>query len=795
MIQKKIKLDAWEKNNVFVKIIQGEVNSRFLEISLTDQGNSINLADKSVQIYLVKPDGKEIYNSATVIDEENGIVLLELTLEMSNAYGVYKDAEIRVVSTNGETLKIKGINFYVEKAMSDHTIESSSEFTALRVALGNVNSMKSHMNSMLNPHCVTTDQIGAVSINEKGAKGGVATLGNDGKLLQMPSAGDVGAVSAVEKGTANGVATLNANAKIQSSQLDTSSDDYKIKLVNLAEEVQSAISESSISSISDGSLTTAKYADNSITSAKIANGAKLGIEQGTFPVNKFLMNIDTINEKITVSDSLLIFTDTYFYILQAGNYSYSDVAGVTEKTIISVYAKKNNSLSINQLIFKTTPSEGSSSTSLDKNLIYLFTFTPGLSMETVTPYQPVLINGVKARHRGEPAVNIEELNSCFTSKNLFNKNTVIKGFKGNVSSTSGACVVDTTYCTSEYIPVDGSTAYYSNINAIITQYDKGYVYLSRTTAKSITTLSNTRYVKISIPIANLNEEQFEKGTSSSSYESYNLYLKSSHLKHKNVVIVDKQNGDYSTINAAVQANNGETIIVMPGDYYENVRAWVNKPINIVGVDKNKCILRHGCGQYANPPLEIAAGYVKNMTIYADSTNPLVSPSDTNGKSYAVHVESDYSANRELTFENCILKSNWHAAIGIGLRPNFKLTLKNCDLYSNYEKTYIGSLSKHGSLGALFFHPSAGYSSENQNLVLDNCRLYSINDIVLCDYDVGVSPYKATITAINTMLWSETKGKQESVIWHRVAASGEAWGGSHIFLDGKSYGNNVEGLNN
>lgn len=551
---------------------------------------------------------------------------------------------------------------------------------------------------------------------------------------------------------------------------------------------------SSVPSIADGSLTTAKYADNSITSAKIANGAKLGIEQGTFPVNKFLMNIDTINEKITVSDSLLIFTDTYFYILQAGNYSYSDVAGVTEKTIISVYAKKNNSLTINQLIFKTTPSEGSSSTPLDKNLIYLFTFLPGLSMETVTPYQPVLINGVKARHRGEPVVNIEELNSCFTSKNLFNKNTVIKGFKGNVSSTTGAFAIDTAYCTSEYIPVDGSTAYYSNVDAIITQYNKGYVPLSRTTAKSITTLSNTRYVKVSIPIANLNEEQFEKGTSSSSYESYNLYLKSSHLEHKNVVIVDKQNGDYNTINAAVQANNGETIIVMPGDYYENVRAWVNKPINIVGVDKNKCILRHGCGQYENPPLEIAAGYVKNMTIYADSTNPLVDPNDTNGKSYAVHVESDYSANRELTFENCILKSNWHAAIGIGLRPNFKLTLKNCDLYSNYEKTYVGSLHENASLGTLFFHPSAGYSSENQNLVLDNCRLYSINDIVLCDYDVGVSPYKATITAINTMLWSETKGKQESVIWHRVAASGEAWGGSHIFLDGKSYGNNVEGLN-
>lgn len=544
--------------------------------------------------------------------------------------------------------------------------------------------------------------------------------------------------------------------------------------------------------LANSSVSTNKLTDEAVTTSKIANGAKLGIEQGMFPVNRFLMNIDTINEKITVSDSLLIFTDTYFYILKVGDYSYSDVS---DKTNINVYAKKSNGMWVNQLIFKSAPYEGASSTPLDKNLIYLFTFTPGLSMETVTPYQPVLINGVRARHRGEPAVDIDALNSCFTSKNLFNKNTVIKGFKGNVSSGTGAFIVDNTYCTSEYIPVEGNTTYYSNTSAIITQYTKNYLYLARTTSNSITTLSNTRYVKISIPIANLDTEQFEKGTSSSAYEGYNLYLKSSHLKYKNVVIVDKQNGDYSTINEAVQKNNGETIIVMPGDYYENVRAWVNKPINIIGVDKNKCILRHGCGQYANPPLEIAAGYIKNMTIYADSTNPLVEPSDTNAKSYAVHVESDYSANRELTFENCILKSNWAPAIGIGLRPNFKLTLRNCDLYANYEQAYVGSLGKLASLGTLFFHPSAGYSSENQNLVLDNCRLYSINDIVLCDYDVGVSPYKATVTAINTMLWSETKGKQESVIWHRVAPSGEAWGGSHIFLDGKSYGNNVDGLNN
>ena len=743
---------------------QGEIESRRVEITLIENNKEYTIpGNVTARVKYYKPDGHKVINDCTISQNK---IIVTYTEQMLAAEGT-GFAEIALYSGNSVLVSATFYTKIVPSVYEAEGLISDSEYLSLnKVLIDTTQARDAAQNAKTNAEVATEAAI---------------------KASQILSS---------EKGKANGLATLNANAKIQSSQLDTSSDDFKVKLVNLAEEVQSAMAGTApvISSVADGSLTTAKYADNSITSAKIANGAKLGIEQGMFPVNKFIMNIDTINEKITVSDSLLIFTDTYFYILQAGNYSYSDVAGVTDKTLINVYAKKNNNWVINQLIFRSAPPDGSSATPLDKNLIYLFTFLPGLSMETVTPYQPVLINGVKARHRGELAVNIEELNSCFTSKNLFNKNTVIKGFKGNVSSTTGAFAIDTAYCTSEYIPVDGSTAYYSNVDAIITQYNKGYVYLSRTTAKSITTLSNTRYVKISIPIANLNEEQFEKGTSSSSYEGYNLYLKSSHLKHKNVVIVDKQNGDYNTINAAVQANNGETIIVMPGDYYENVRAWVNKPINIVGVDKNKCILRHGCGQYANPPLEIAAGYVKNMTIYADSTNPVVEPDDNKPKSYAVHVESDYSANRELTFENCILKSNWAPAIGIGLRPNFKLTLRNCDLYANYEQVWVGSLGKLASLGALFFHPSAGYSSENQNLILDNCRLYSINDIVLCDYDIGISPYKATITAINTMLWSETKGKQESVIFHRVAPSGKAWGGSNIFLGGKSYGNNVEGLN-
>ena len=43
--------------------------------------------------------------------------------------------------------------------------------------------------------------IGAIDINEKGVAGGVATLGEDGKLVQMPSAADIDAAPAYTYGT------------------------------------------------------------------------------------------------------------------------------------------------------------------------------------------------------------------------------------------------------------------------------------------------------------------------------------------------------------------------------------------------------------------------------------------------------------------------------------------------------------------------------------------------------------------------------------------------------------------
>lgn len=56
----------------------------------------------------------------------------------------------------------------------------------------------------------------------KGQPGGIATLDDGGKLVQMPTAEDVAAIPLSQKGIANGIATLNGNGKLV--QMPTAAD-------------------------------------------------------------------------------------------------------------------------------------------------------------------------------------------------------------------------------------------------------------------------------------------------------------------------------------------------------------------------------------------------------------------------------------------------------------------------------------------------------------------------------------------------------------------------------------------
>lgn len=138
--------------------------------------------------------------------------------------------------------------------------------------------------------------------------------------------------------------------------------------------------------------------------------------------------------------------------------------------------------------------------------------------------------------------------------------------------------------------------------------------------------------------------------------------------------------EYKTISSACSdAINGDVIIVHEGTYNESVNISACdttenhhtvqnlshfRDIAIIGVDKEKCILQNDLGLYANPPLWMTNGLLKNMTIKSLHTN-----NSKNNISYAIHIDGAIYSNgckTPLTIDNCIVYSENNNTLGCGI---------------------------------------------------------------------------------------------------------------------------------
>lgn len=139
MTTKSITLNVWQSNDIRVKVNQGEVNSRFLEIKILDKKKAFNLTGKTVIFYATKPDGNLIFNYCEIVDAQKGIVNLAMTSQMSIVPGIMRDCEIDILDDELTKLKIKGLNIEIVRCTDfESAVESTSEFTVLDEALADV---------------------------------------------------------------------------------------------------------------------------------------------------------------------------------------------------------------------------------------------------------------------------------------------------------------------------------------------------------------------------------------------------------------------------------------------------------------------------------------------------------------------------------------------------------------------------------------------------------------------------------------------------------------------------------
>lgn len=186
MTSENIALQAWRKDISYIlHAVQGESDSRTFNFILYDQtGTVISPTDKTVSFYVQKPDGTTVMLATTTSEST---ISVTLTLQACAVTGIMP-CWLQLVDSNGDDLRIDSLLLDVQSCDFDGAVESSSEFTALQQALGDVAKFNSHLTNFDNPHQVTAEQAGAVSETEKGQPNGLATLDETGKLTysQLP---------------------------------------------------------------------------------------------------------------------------------------------------------------------------------------------------------------------------------------------------------------------------------------------------------------------------------------------------------------------------------------------------------------------------------------------------------------------------------------------------------------------------------------------------------------------------------------------------------------------------------
>ena len=171
-------------------------------------------------------------------------------------------------------------------------------------------------------------------------------------------------------------------------------------------------------------------------------------------------------------------------------------------------------------------------------------------------------------------------------------------------------------------------------------------------------------------------------------------------------------GDFTTIQAGVDAvQSGDTLLICPGVYEESVEV-LNKTVNLVGWDRDTCVIRYNASGYAKAPLIFSAGDVENLTIYGyggetqeqesvialteiygneNSTVDEIAQWQSMFSGYAVHIDSNYLYGKNVHMKNCKIISDNNCCVGIGGRGESSVALEQCELVAN------------GTGGCIYYH--------------------------------------------------------------------------------------------
>ena len=235
---------------------------------------------------------------------------------------------------------------------------------------------------------------------------------------------------------------------------------------------------------------------------------------------------------------------------------------------------------------------------------------------------------------------------------------------------------------------------------------------------------------------------------------------------------------YIDVNTAVSGNPGRIIKINYGTYETEVEDLTTDK-KIIGTDVDFCVLEKTGGDYDHPPIEVAGGIIKNLTV------KMVNNTEAQQFGYCVHSDNSATANKTLLISNCKFDNDLYRVIGMGVRGGETVIFENCE--------FVGHGETAGQ--SIYIHNSSGTKA---TVCFRNCYFKAVNECLLLQ--AWGSDCSVDWEFIDCTCISENYGVGIETVWtDYVSGSTHDTSRLHEF-SGKfallptSHGNNISVLN-
>lgn len=133
-----IVVDITQRNYNTLQTIQYDVDSRYVNVKIVNNGKNVDLTNYMVSIACKKPDGKIIFNETEMVEPKQGLIKFLISEQISSTLGEVV-CELKIYGKNSSVLTSQYFTINVTQPIANKRIQSSNEFRQLTIAMNEYN--------------------------------------------------------------------------------------------------------------------------------------------------------------------------------------------------------------------------------------------------------------------------------------------------------------------------------------------------------------------------------------------------------------------------------------------------------------------------------------------------------------------------------------------------------------------------------------------------------------------------------------------------------------------------------